>query len=89
MLWKLGLDGAKPWMIGQATGTLAQPIMDSPNEEVPIGGSEDIIQQMATASEPQAAGDGPWDRAADAGSLHVSALVCVAPQAEAFQAWKF
>lgn len=82
MLWKLGLDGAKPWMIGQATGTLAQPIMDSPNEEVPIGGSEDIIQLMA-------AGDGPGDRAADTGSLHVSALVCVAPQAEAFQAWKF
>lgn len=53
--------------------------MDSPNEKVPIGGSEDIIQLMATASEPQAAGDGPGDRAADTGSLHVSALVCVAP----------
>lgn len=72
-------------MIGQAIGTLVQLIMDSPNEEVPIGGLRKIIQLMGTASEPQAAGDRPGDRVAGAGSLHVSALVCLAPQAEAFQ----
>lgn len=59
--------------------------MDLQNEEVPVGGMGGVTQLRATVSEPQATGDRAGDRVAGAGSLHVSALGCLAPWTEAFQ----
>lgn len=82
---RLGLAGARPWMIGQAPGTFRTAHCRPPNEEVPICGLGAVTQLRAIVSEPQAAGERSGDRVAGTGSLHVSALVCLAPQAEAFQ----
>lgn len=82
---RLGLAGARPWMTGQAPATFRTAHCTPPNEEVPTCGLGEVTQLRAIVSEPQAAAERTGDRFAGAGSLHVSAPVCLAAQAEAFQ----